>query len=104
MSSPLLDEIRTRLAALAPQVLELQDDSARHAGHAGAAGGGGHFNLRIVSNAFAGKSRVARHRDVYSQLADMIPARIHALAIDARTPDESASPLSSTKPEEPHET
>lgn len=104
MTRSLLDEIRSRLAALSPLALELEDESARHAGHAGAAGGGGHFRLRIVSSAFAGKSRIARHRDVYSHLSDMIPARIHALAIDARTPDESASPLSSTKPEEPHET
>lgn len=90
--STLIDEIRSRLTELDPLALTLEDESARHVGHAGAAGGGGHFRLHIVSPLFSGKSRIARHREVYARLADLIPARIHALAIDARTPDESASP------------
>ncbi len=83
--------IRARLKeALAPVEIEIEDDSARHAGHAGARGGGGHFNLRIVSARFAGLSPVERHRLVYQALADMMPAEIHALAIDARAPAETA--------------
>lgn len=81
--------IRERLARFAPVSLQIEDESARHAGHPGAAGGGGHFRLTIVSAAFAGQSRVARHRAVYDTLADLIPTRVHALAIDARAPDES---------------
>ena len=99
----LIDEIRVRLVALNPVALELQDDSAKHVGHAGAAGGGGHFQLRITSAAFEGKSRIARHRAVYALLADLIPTHIHALAIDAKTPLEPESPRRITKPEEPHE-
>lgn len=99
----LIDEIRSRLQALQPLGLELRDDSAKHAGHAGAAGGGGHFKLRITSAAFEGQSRIARHRKVYALLGDLIPHRIHALAIDAQTPLESELPRSITKPEEPHE-
>jgi BolA protein len=75
-------------AELAPTVLELVDDSAAHAGHAGA-GSGSHFNLRIVSARFAGKSRIARHRLVYDALRPWMQGRVHALAIDARTPDEA---------------
>ncbi|WP_348945839.1 BolA family protein [Chitinibacter sp. FCG-7] len=82
------DEIRTRLAALAPENIELFDDSATHAGHAGAASGGGHFELTIVSNAFIGKKTLERHRMVYQPLSDLIPHRIHALSIRALTPDE----------------
>lgn len=86
---PLLDEIRARLAALDPLLVELDDDSAKHAGHPGAAGGGGHFQLRIVAAAFEGKSRLSRHRLVYDKLTDLMPHRIHAISIDARTPSES---------------
>lgn len=70
-----------------PAVLELQDDSAAHAGHAGAREGA-HFNLRIVSARFAGLPRVARHRLVYDALRPWMAEGVHALAIDARTPDE----------------
>jgi BolA protein len=87
--SSLIEEIRTRLAVLEPSTLELEDESARHAGHPGAAGGGGHFRLRIVSTAFAEENRLSRHRLVYDKLADLIPHRIHALSIDARTPEEA---------------
>ena len=83
--------IETRLRdALAPQTLELSDDSAAHAGHAGAASGGGHYQLRIVSPLFVGKRLVARHRMVYDALADLMQVQIHALAITALTPEEVA--------------
>jgi BolA protein len=65
----------------------VRDDSHLHAGHAGAREGR-HYAVRIVSEAFAGRSRVARHRLVYHALAALIPRGVHALAIDARTPDE----------------
>jgi len=72
---------------LAPVSMELEDDSAAHAGHAGAREGA-HFNLRIVSARFAGLPRVARHRLVYDALRPWMAEGVHALAIDARTPDE----------------
>ena len=84
-------EIRRRLtAALAPVALEITDDSARHAGHAGARDGRGHFRVRIVSAAFGGQAPLARHRAVYSALGDYLDTDIHALTIDARTPEETA--------------
>ena len=85
--SSLGEEIRQRLASLEPQLLELQDDSALHAGHAGNSGGG-HFTVTVVSSHFSGKSPIMRHRAIYQALQDLIPARIHALSIVARTPDE----------------
>ncbi|MGN6319051.1 BolA family protein [Trinickia sp.] len=82
--------IRARLAsALAPQSIDVRDDSAQHAGHAGAAAGG-HYTVTIVAEAFAGKPRVARHRLVYDALADVMQRGIHALAIVAYTPEEYA--------------
>ena len=74
-------------AALAPAMLEVQDDSNLHAGHAGAREGR-HFSVRIVSGRFQGLGRVARHRLVYDALHSLMPRGIHALAIDARVPDE----------------
>lgn len=74
--------------ALAPERLEVIDDSHLHAGHAGAREGR-HFTVRITSRRFAGLARVARHRLVYDALADLIPRGIHALAIDARAPSDS---------------
>ncbi|MGS0892283.1 BolA family protein [Burkholderia stagnalis] len=80
--------IEARLnAALAPRSLSVRDDSAQHAGHAGASAGG-HYTVTIVSAAFAGKPRVARHRLVYDALADAMQRGIHALAIVAYTPEE----------------
>ncbi len=79
---------RRRRAALAPQSLQVQDDSHHHAGHAGAREGR-HYTVRIGSTRFAGLSRVARHRLVYDALRELMPAGIHALAIEARSPDES---------------
>lgn len=77
-------------AALAPQSLAVDDDSHKHAGHAGARGGQGHFSVDIVSAAFAGKLPLARHRLVYAALDAMMQADIHALSIRARTPYEVA--------------
>ena len=74
-------------AAFAPSMLEIRDDSAQHAGHAGAREGG-HYTVILVSERFAGLSRVARHRLVYDSLGPLMRAGIHALAIEARTPDE----------------
>ncbi len=91
MSLALADEIRSRLAFLEAESLEVFDDSADHAGHAGAKeSGGGHFQAVIVSTAFEGKTRVARHRLVYDAVRDLMPQRIHALAIIAQTPREAA--------------
>ena len=89
----LLADIERRLRVdFEPTVFALVDDSAKHAGHAGAASGGGHFDVCLVSTRFAGLSRVARHRLVYASLSDLMRHAIHALAIDARTPDESPQP------------
>ncbi len=82
--------LRERLAALAPESLSLSDDSAAHAGHAGAAPGGNtHWSVEIVSRAFVGKPTVARHRMVYAALGELMNNPIHALQIRARTPDEA---------------
>lgn len=70
-------------AAFAPTLLELSDDSHRHAGHAGARDGRGHFSVRIRSPDFAGMTMLARHRAIYAALGDMMQTDIHALAIDA---------------------
>ena len=82
-------QIRERLAALQPDSIDIGDDSALHAGHAGAAGGGGHYTLRIVSARFAGQSRVARHRLVYDTLGSLMQHQIHALALHALAPEET---------------
>ncbi|WP_457423036.1 BolA family protein [Roseateles sp. P5_E7] len=82
-------EIETRLRAeLAPLELAVRDDSAQHAGHAGAREGG-HFHVAVVSDRFTGLQRLARHRLVYHSLSDLMQRGIHALAIDARAPGES---------------
>lgn len=83
-----VDEIRNRLAPLAPTRLDLIDDSALHASHAGARSGGGHYRLSIVSAAFSGKNTVARHRLIYAALGEMMRREIHALAIQAQSPEE----------------
>ena len=75
-------------ATLQPDLVEVQDDSHLHAGHAGAREGR-HFTVRIVSPRFTGLSRVARHRLVYDSLHSLIPRGIHALAIEARAPGET---------------
>lgn len=84
------DRIRRKITdGLAPVRLELVDQSHRHAGHAGAAPGGEtHFELVVVTAAFAGLSRVARQRRVHELLAEELSERVHALSIRAMTPDE----------------
>ena len=80
-------------AALAPDACQVEDESALHAGHAGAASGGGHYRLRLVSSRFEGQPRIARHRLVYDALQDMMQSDIHALAITALTPAEAGAAL-----------
>lgn len=90
MSDERAQNLRQRLEqALSPVSLDIIDESARHAGHAGAASGGGHFIVDIRSAAFEGKSLIQRHRLVYDAAGDMMQRDIHALSITARTPDES---------------
>jgi BolA protein len=84
---------RTRIeellrAAFAPLELEVADESLKHRGHAGAAGGAGHFRVRLVSERFCGVPRLARHRMVYEALAAEIGPEIHALALDLAAPGE----------------
>ena len=82
--------IRERLAELEPLELDLTDESAQHAGHAGARPGGGtHWRLAIVSPRFAGQPTVARHRMIYQALGELMQDPIHALAISARAPEET---------------
>jgi BolA protein len=88
MSAATAAVIRERLAALNPVTLDLRDESAEHVGHAGAASGGGHWQLTIVSEAFRGKSAVARHRMVYEALGDLMKRDIHALKIEAFAPEQ----------------
>ena len=84
------EAIRARLAALEPLSLELVDESAQHAGHAGAQPGGNtHWRLHIVSPRFSGQATVARHRMVYQALGELMRHPIHALAISARSPEET---------------
>ena len=81
-----VDRLRNALvAALAPSLLEIRDDSAKHAGHAGAREGG-HFHVTIAAPGFAGLSAVQRHRMVYAAAAELMGRDIHALSIDARLP------------------
>ncbi|HVV97155.1 MAG TPA: BolA family protein [Rhodanobacteraceae bacterium] len=83
--------MRRRLTlALSPEALDIDDESHRHAGHEGARDGRGHFRVRIVSAAFAGQPVLARHRAVYAALGELMQTDIHALAIDARTPEENS--------------
>lgn len=87
--NPRVERIRERLtAALAPSALEIEDESHRHAGHAGARDGRGHFRVFVVSDAFRGRPPLARHRAVYAALDELMQTEIHALAIDARAPEE----------------
>jgi BolA protein len=78
-------------AAFHPKTLVVEDDSARHAGHAGAQPGGEtHFNVTVVSDAFAGRSRLERHRLVYAAVDEWMDNPVHALRIIAKTPEEAA--------------
>ncbi len=85
------ETIRVKLAdAFAPSALDIEDESARHAGHSGARPGGEtHFNVRIVSAAFDGVSRVERQRRVYAVLAAELKGRVHALSLATLTPAEA---------------
>jgi BolA protein len=86
-----LAEIRRRLeAAFQPQALEVVDEGHLHVGHEGAKDGRGHFRLRIVSDRFAGQGMVQRHRLIYQAMGELMHSDIHALAMDARAPDEDA--------------
>ena len=80
--------MQQRLTSLQPESMNIVDDSAKHVGHVGAASGGGHYQLTIVSKLFAGKPQVARHRLIYQALGDMMHRQIHALSIVANTPDQ----------------
>lgn len=84
-----IDLIHQKLAVLAPTVIQITDDSAKHAGHAGAKSGGGHYQLSITSASFAGKPTIARHRMIYDALGEMMQQQIHALSIKAQTPEEN---------------
>ncbi len=84
-----IESIRNRLIeTLAAQSVEIRDDSYLHAGHAGAASGGGHFAVTIISDKFKGHSLIERHRMVYSALDDMMQRDIHALSIETHTLEE----------------
>ena len=87
MSATRIAAIRARLeAAFAPAQIDIIDDSARHAGHAGARDGRGHFKVHIISAAFAGMPPLARHRAVYTALGELMQTDIHALQIEALPP------------------
>lgn len=83
------DMIRERLAALEPTTLTVVDDSALHAGHAGARSGGGHYRLTIVSSRFSNCSTMQKHRLVYDALGSLMKQEIHALSITASSPESS---------------
>ena len=87
MSSETVELLRQRLVTLNPLSIAIEDESHRHAGHAGARDGG-HYKLDIVATAFAGKNTVARHRLIYDAAGDLMRSRIHALSIRAFTPEE----------------
>jgi len=89
MPETLASEIRNCLASLDPLQMELEDQSAAHAGHAGAKAGA-HFRLLMVSAQFAGLSRVQRHRLIYDRLAAIMPGRIHALTMTLLAPGEAS--------------
>jgi BolA family transcriptional regulator, general stress-responsive regulator len=91
MSSSRVADIRARLeAAFEPDLLEIVDESHRHAGHAGARDGRGHFVVRIVSDRFVGIKPLARHRMVYAALGTLMQTDIHALSVVALHPGENA--------------
>jgi BolA protein len=90
MNAQVLAQMRARLeAAFTPSALEIIDDSARHAGHAGARAGG-HYQVTLTAEAFRGRSALERHRLVYAALAPLMHGAVHALNISARAPGESS--------------
>ena len=89
MNEQRIEALRERLLdALEPELLEIEDESHLHAGHAGARDGRGHFRVTIVANAFEGQSRIRRHRIVYEAVGDLMDTDIHALSIHAVAPGE----------------
>ena len=90
MSAERVARLRAALEELAPLSLEVSDDSAAHAGHAGAREGG-HFSVRLVSAAFRGRSQLERHRLVYAAVAPLLHGEVHALNIKALAPEELSS-------------
>jgi len=89
MNERRIETIRERLLdALEPELLEIEDESHLHAGHAGARDGRGHFRVTVVSHAFGGASRIARHRLIYEALGTLMETDIHALTIQAFAPGE----------------
>jgi BolA protein len=91
MAEATVERMRDLLAALDPLELQIEDESAQHAGHPGARAGGGHFRVRMISPRFPGLSRVQRHRLVYDCLGSLMPGQIHALAMTLLGPDEAAA-------------
>ncbi len=89
MSAARVERIREALAALQPVRLDIRDDSAKHAGHAGARDGRGHFSVVIVSAAFEGLPLIQRHKRVYAAMGTLMDTDVHALAIIAKTPVEA---------------
>ncbi len=83
--------LRQRLAALEPSLLEIDDESHLHAGHAGAQGGVSHFRVWIEADCFSGKTKVAQHRMVYDLVNDLMPFPIHALALQTSCPNKGNS-------------
>ena len=90
MTTELIKQLLT--GALNPEYIEIIDNSAAHAGHAGAQSGGGHYHVTIVANAFEDKSLVQRHQLIYQALGDLMKQQIHALGINAISPSEKKEP------------
>ena len=91
MVDPMIESIRNLLRPLDPTELQIEDESDRHVGHAGARDGARHFRLRLVSARFPGLTRLQRHRLVYDCLDSLIPRGIHALAMTLLSPEEAAA-------------
>ena len=87
MSGDTVELLRQRLAVLEPHSIAIEDESHRHAGHAGAKDGG-HYKITIVAASFIGQNTVKRHRTVYAAVGDLMRGRVHALSIGAFSPDE----------------
>lgn len=91
MSAGRVERIREALSALQPVRLDIRDDSAKHAGHAGARDGRGHFSVVIVSAAFEGLPPIQRHKRIYAAMGALMDTDVHALAIVAKTPAEAGA-------------